>query len=125
MVSPEESEVRRETLRVRSLLGGRRGRDARSPHRTAAELAARKQTPLLGPYVTIRVGGPLNGIVNLTASDSGHVLVEAVWGGRQRNRIALAQPGEREALTLADAWANQLIDGREPMRDLLWLHRRS
>ena len=69
--------------------------------------------------VTIHVGGPLDGVVTVTASAAARVLVEATWGsGERRDRISLTQPGEREALILADSWANQLIDGRAPTHDL-------
>jgi hypothetical protein len=69
--------------------------------------------------VTMHVGGPLDGVVTLTAIAAARVVVEARWGsGDRRDRISLAQPGEREALILADSWANQLIDGRAPTHDL-------
>jgi len=109
-------------FRVRSLLGDRRKRDARSALRGAAlrhgcRPAARRTPP--EPYVTITVGGPLNGIVALTASDAPRAVVEAIWGGYNWHGISLTRPSEGEALILADSWANQLIDGHEPTHDLL------
>jgi hypothetical protein len=93
---------------VQSLLRERRAR-------SAVRIAA-----IPGPYVTIQVGGPLDGIVTLTATDSPRVIVGATWSGRHdRDRMSLTRPGEREALLLADSWTNQLIDGHEPTRDLL------
>jgi hypothetical protein len=57
--------------------------------------------------------------VTVAATAATRVVVEATWGsGDSRNRISLTQPGEREALILADSWANQLIDGRAPTHDL-------
>jgi len=115
------------TLRVRALLGERRNDDARSALRNGA--IPRATGPVAqrippGPYVTINVGGPLNGIVTLTTTRSHRVVVEAAWGGpSNRDRVSLTRPGEGEALILADSWANQLIDGHEPTRDLLRLPR--
>ena len=111
--------------RVRDLLAQRHSAEPRSrrpafvPHRTGANSLA---VGRLGAAdnVAIHVGGPLDGIVTITATDSFRVVVEATWGGTcHRDRISLTRPGEREALLLADFWANQLVDGHEPTRDLL------
>ena len=54
------------------------------------------------------------------------VVVDATWGeGDERDRMSLTRSCEREALILADYWANQLIDGHEPTRDLLRLPKHS
>ena len=110
----------------RSLFGERRNCD-----NVFAELRRRNRGPAAqrtppGPYVTISVGGPLDGIVTLT-SRSPRVVVEARWGGGDdaRDGMSLTRSGEREALILAGYWANQLIDGHEPTRDLLRLPKHS
>jgi hypothetical protein len=58
----------------------------------------------------------LDGTVTLTATDSGKVIVEASWGRGRRQRISTTRPSEWAALRLADAWADQLIDGHKPTR---------
>jgi hypothetical protein len=104
---------RRIALRVRALLGERRGRDAVGAVATATPRGRAQD-------ITIRVGGPLDGTVTLTATDSPRIVVEARWGRRNhREHISLTRLGESAALLLADAWTNLLIDGREPTRDLL------
>ena len=60
---------RRLTLRFRSLLGEhrrRRGRSARASPGFIGEHFPSQQTGPAGPYVTISVGGPLDGIMTLT-----------------------------------------------------------
>jgi hypothetical protein len=67
----------------------------------------------------------LDGIVTLT-SQPPRVVVEATWRGRDhRDRMCLTRRGERDALILADSWANRFIDGHEPTRDLLRLPKHS
>jgi len=114
---------RRLTLRFRSLLGEhrrRRGRSARVSPGFIGEHFPSQQTVPAGPYVTISVGGPLDGIVTLTATDSGRVVVDATWrGSSARHHISLTRPGEREALILADSWSNQLMDGHGAARDVV------
>ena len=109
----------------RSLLGERRNCDKvfADLRRRHGRPAAQRTPP--GPYVTINVGGPLDGIVTLTSRPP-RVVVEATWSGDyERDGISLTRSGEREALILADYWANQLIDGLEPTRDLLRLPKHS
>lgn len=79
------------------------------------------------PYITMRVGGPLDGVVTMTATGTaGLVRIEAAWGDCQaRERLRLTRIGEREARTLADACAEQLAAGCEPTRELLRLPRAS
>jgi hypothetical protein len=62
------------------------------------------------------VGGRLNGVVTLTATtDPQVVLVEATWGeSYARESISVTRAGERDALTTANAWTDQLVDGRTP-----------
>lgn len=107
---------RRLTRRVRSLLGERRHRDVLSPVAARiAKAAARGRTRSAGPYVTLSVGGPLNGTVTLTATESGRVRVAAAWrAADEPSCIALTRSAERDALIVANAWADQLINGRVP-----------
>ena len=66
------------------------------------------------PFVTLCVAGPLDGTVALTSTGSAEVIVEATWGRGRRHRVSAMRPSERDALLLADTWADQLIDGHEP-----------
>jgi hypothetical protein len=77
------------------------------------------ETSASGPYVTIRPGGPLDGLVTLTATGSdGRVIVEASWGVPQRRSSATAERvGHAAADDLARAWANELALGRAPRAD--------
>ena len=70
------------------------------------------------PYATLRVGGPLDGTLTLTSTDSAGVTVEAIWGRGRRHRTSLTRPSERAALLLANTWAEELIDGRKPTDSL-------
>jgi hypothetical protein len=77
------------------------------------------ETSAPGPYVTIRAGGPLDGLVTLTATGSdGRVIVEASWGMPHLRSSATAERvGHAAADELAQAWANELAAGREPQAD--------
>jgi hypothetical protein len=72
-----------------------------------------------GPYVTIRTGGPLNGLVTLIATGSeGRITVEASWGVPHLRTTATAERvGHAAAHELAQAWANERAVGREPQPD--------
>lgn len=77
------------------------------------------QTDAAGPFLTIRAGGPLDGVVTLTAIPDGHgrTLVEAAWldGGRtSRSTCSVEVESYEEARTLAREAADALADGREP-----------
>jgi len=74
------------------------------------------KTSAPGPYVTIRTGGPLDGLVTITATGSeGRVIVEASWGiPYQRSTVTAERIGHAAADKLAQAWANELAVGREP-----------
>jgi hypothetical protein len=53
--------------------------------------------------------------VTLTATESGRVRVAAAWrAADEPSCIALTRSAEREALIVANAWADQLINGRVP-----------
>ena len=111
--------VARLTRRVRLLLAdGGRGH-ARSRRRAWA-VTRGESTLAPRPYITIRAGGPLQGVLTMTAIDPPLVVVEACWDGLDgRARISATRLGEGEALALVDLWTNQLIDGREPACDPL------
>jgi len=75
------------------------------------------QTDAPGPFVTIRAGGPFEGIVTLTAITEGHgrTLVEARWtqdGGMQSNSIEV--DSYEEARTVAHSAAAELAVGHAP-----------
>jgi len=75
------------------------------------------QTDAAGPFVTIRAGGPLEGIVTLTAIADGHgrTLVRALWkqGGHSHSGSVEAE-SYADARTLAQAAADALAEGRAP-----------
>ena len=75
------------------------------------------QTDAAGPFVTIRAGGPLEGIVTLTAIAEGHgrTSVEAVWTDGGISHSASAEVASYEdARTLAREAADALAAGRAP-----------
>lgn len=74
------------------------------------------ETSAPGPYVRIKTGGPLDGLVTLTATQSeGRVIVEASWGvPHLRTAITTERVGHGPANEVAQAWANELAAGREP-----------
>jgi len=118
MRAPERPPERPLMLRVRSLLRERSEHDGPAARGVATQPAGPQASPPERPF-TISVGGPLDGIVTITAMGSPRVTVEATWGGdQQRQRISSTRLGERDALILADCWANQLIDGHEPTADV-------
>ena len=70
-----------------------------------------------GPFVSIRAGGPLNGVVTITAvtDGNGRVLVEAAWTRENKPQSAgRIVAGYDPARTLAQQWADQLAAGAEP-----------
>jgi hypothetical protein len=77
------------------------------------------ETSATGPYVTIRPGGPLNGLVTITATGSeGRVTVEASWAvPHLHSSVSAERVGHAAGDELAQAWANQLAVGREPQPD--------
>jgi hypothetical protein len=67
--------------------------------------------------VTIRAGGPFDGVLTITAIPEGHGrgLVEAQWRRDGEPRTALRMiDGYTTARALAHTWAGQLAAGREP-----------
>jgi hypothetical protein len=71
-----------------------------------------------GPFLTLNAGGPLSGIVTITAlpEQGAQLVVEANWRtihGEQRTASAEIE-GYNAARQLAHEWASQLAAGREP-----------
>ena len=70
-----------------------------------------------GPFVTIRAGGPLDGVVTVTAvpDSGGRCLVEASW---TQDDVAFSQQLEAAthamARAIAQAAANQFAVGNRP-----------
>jgi hypothetical protein len=75
------------------------------------------QTDAPGPFVTIRAGGPLDGVVTLTAIEGGHgrTLVEAFWteGGHARSDSVEVESYEH-ARVIAREVADEFASGRVP-----------
>lgn len=70
-----------------------------------------------GPFLTIKAGGSLNGVVTIMVATDGpdSVAVEATWkrdGDPQS--VSGTVTGYDLARTLAHKWADQLAAGREP-----------
>jgi hypothetical protein len=84
-----------------------------------AEGAAAWELSPAGPYLTIRTGGPFDGAVSVTATNSGaRFVVEATWGKRYvRTMVSAERIGRVAAEELAQAWADELAAGRQPARD--------
>jgi hypothetical protein len=73
------------------------------------------RTPTRGPFVTIRAGGPFEGMVTITAIDGGGSLVEASWtqdGELCSESLTAATPDMARAI--AQAAANQFAVGKRP-----------
>jgi len=71
-----------------------------------------------GPFLTLNAGGPLSGIVTITALpvQGAHLIVEAHWRtihGEQRTASAEIE-GYNAARALAHEWAAELAAGGEP-----------
>jgi hypothetical protein len=75
-------------------------------------------TSAFGPFLTIRAGGPLAGVVTVSAvaeEKGSRLVVEAAWTSDGDRRSASATfSGYDAARTLAYEWADQLAAGREP-----------
>jgi hypothetical protein len=75
------------------------------------------ETSAPGPFVTIRAGGPLHGVVTITAiaSRRGRSVVEASWtqGGEPFSESLEAATHDM-AQAIANAAANQLAAGKPP-----------
>jgi metal-dependent amidase/aminoacylase/carboxypeptidase family protein len=75
------------------------------------------ETNAPGPFVTIRAGGPLDGVVTITAiaGGNGRSLVEVTW--RQDGEVrseSLEAATYNIARAIANAAANQFAVGRRP-----------
>jgi hypothetical protein len=71
-----------------------------------------------GPFLTLNAGGPLSGIVTITAlpEQGAQLVVDAHWRtihGEPRTASAEVE-GYNAARKLAHAWAGQLAAGHEP-----------
>ena len=71
-----------------------------------------------GPFLTLNAGGPLSGIVTITAlpEQGAHLVVDAHWRtihGEPRTASGAIE-GYNAARKLAHEWAGQLAAGREP-----------
>jgi metal-dependent amidase/aminoacylase/carboxypeptidase family protein len=75
------------------------------------------ETNAPGPFVTIRAGGPLDGVVTITAiaGGNGRNLVRAAWtqDGQARSESLEAATSDM-ARAIANAAANQFAVGRRP-----------
>ena len=75
------------------------------------------QTSARGPFVTIRAGGPLDGVVTITAISKGHghTLVEAQWTEHGTTHSESVEVDAYEqARTVAHAAAAELAVGNAP-----------
>lgn len=68
------------------------------------------------PFVTIRAGGTLEGVVTISAiaAASDTVLVHATWTRLGEQQSVSATIDGRQAQVLANKWSNQLTLDREP-----------
>lgn len=75
------------------------------------------ETSATGPFVTIRAGGPLDGVVTITAitGGKGRSLVRAAWtqDGQTRSESLVAATSDM-ARAIANAAANQFAVGKRP-----------
>jgi hypothetical protein len=79
-----------------------------------------------GPFLTLNAGGPLSGIVTITAlpEQGAHLVVEGNWRtihGEPRTASAAIE-GYNAARKLAHEWADQLAAGHEPTSLAVWDH---
>jgi hypothetical protein len=76
-------------------------------------------TSAAGPFVTIKPGGPLQGVVTISVATDGAehpLIVDATWKPLDSDPHSLSQPVDdyNDARKLAHEWAGQLAAGREP-----------
>jgi hypothetical protein len=76
-------------------------------------------TSASGPFVSIKPGGPLQGIVTISANtetDSPPLVVDATWKPLDGDRRSVSQTLDEytAARKLAHEWADQLAAGHEP-----------
>jgi hypothetical protein len=72
-----------------------------------------------GPFLTIRAGGPFDGVVTIMVAPDGAdaLLVEASWERDGEPRSAsVTVTGYDAARSLAHEWADRLAAGRDPSR---------
>jgi hypothetical protein len=104
----------------------RRGRDgaAGSPdercRRSAGSSATRTRArptgaPAPGRFATLRIDGPLDGVVTLTATPHNEIRVDASWhDGAARERLSVICASEPEALIRANELVEALAARRPP-----------
>ena len=76
-------------------------------------------TSSAGPFVTIKPGGPLHGVVTISVAPEGAerpLVVDATWKPLDSDPRSVSQPVDEytAARRLAHQWADQLAAGREP-----------
>ena len=98
-----------------------RGRDGNSAPPTGTVLGVTDsqswQTDAPGPFITIRAGGPLEGVVTISAIADGHgrTLVEASWAqDGQPSSDSVEVETYDAARAIAHTIANQLAAGTPP-----------
>ena len=79
-------------------------------------------TSSAGPFVTIKPGGPLHGVVTIsvTPDNAEHpLIVDATWKPLDSDPRSLSQPIDEynAARKLAHEWADQLAAGHKPARN--------
>ena len=84
-------------------------------------------TSSAGPFVTIKPGGPLHGVVTISvAPDTAEhpLIVDATWKPLDSDPRSLSQPADdyTTARRLAHQWADQLAAGHEPTSLAVWDH---
>jgi hypothetical protein len=83
----------------------------------ASDPAPSWQTDATGPFVTIRTGGPLDGVVTITAIPAGHgrSLVKTSWTqDGQKHSDAVEVETYEHARELANFTAKELAEGTPP-----------
>ena len=73
-----------------------------------------------GPFLSIRAGGPFDGVVTITAiaDGKGRLLVQAKWTHKNEQQSASRVADDHDAAqSLAQLWADLLASGNEPTSD--------
>ena len=76
-------------------------------------------TSASGPFVSIKPGGPLQGVVTISVAPEGAerpLVVDATWKPLDSDPRSVSQPVDEytAARRLAHEWADQLAAGHEP-----------
>jgi hypothetical protein len=73
-----------------------------------------------GPFLSIRAGGPFDGVVTITAiaDGRGRLLVQAQWTRKnEKQSTSRIADDHDDAQSLAQQWADLLAAGNEPPWD--------